>query len=94
MSKVYLSIQSFSLQFSLSSGILQFEGFFLNLILQFSDIEFLEFIITELWSLQWLNMIHCLIFILVFELRNFDLFHIFDVYDLIMQATYLKLLVD
>lgn len=80
----YLSIQSLPLKFCLSSGVFQFELLFLNLILKLSDVKLLKLIVTKLWSFKWLDLVHGFVLVLVLQLRNFDLFHILNIDELIM----------
>ena len=79
------SIESFILELGFTSHVFELKVIFLNLIFKFSDIEFLEFIVAELRSFQSLDLIESIVFIPVFELADFDLFHVFDVNELVVE---------
>jgi hypothetical protein len=80
------SIESFVLELGFTSHIFELKVLFLNFIFKFSNVEFLEFIVAELRSFQSLDLIQSIVFIPVFELADFDLFHVFDVNDLVVES--------
>lgn len=80
------SIESFIFELRFSSKILYFKVLFFNLIFEFSYIQLLKLVVSVLRSFKGLNLIHGFIFVFVFKLTEFYLFHIFHINHLIMES--------
>ena len=86
-------MESLCFEFRLSLLVFKLEILLFNLVLQFSDVKFLNFLVSVLRSLQVLNLGHRFILTSVFQWANLYLFEVFHFYLLILESTDLLLVI-
>ena len=79
------SVESLVFKFGFTSHVLKFKVLFLDFILEFSDVELLQLVVAKLRPFQGLNLVQGFIFVPILELTDFDLFHVFNVNNLIVE---------
>ena len=90
--KIDLIGKTFVLNLTIPLDVLDLKIFFLNLILQLSDVQLLKFGVSVLRSLQILNLIHGFVLKSILQSVDLNLLQILHLDLLILQFGYLKIL--
>ena len=90
--EVYFIGESLFFNFSISLDVLNLEIFFLELIFQLSDVQFLQLCVSILRSFEILDLSHSLVFKSILEGIDFNLFEILHFEFLILEFSDLSLL--
>ena len=88
--KIDLIGKTFVLNLTIPLDVLDLKIFFLNLILQLSDVQLLKFGVSVLRSLQILNLIHGFVLKSILQSVDLNLLQILHLDLLILQFGYLK----